>query len=79
MSEEQVRELDVSGLTELIAELNMKLVNLEQAKKDYTKALSEIIKVNKKQLTLAVEVLSAKDSETARRMYVEVHNIIPRG
>lgn len=79
MSEDQVRELTVTELTDLIAELSVKLSSLEQAKKDYVSTLSEIIKINKKQFNLAVEVLSAKDPEMARRMHIEVRNIIPRG
>jgi hypothetical protein len=78
MSESDIRNLEVFELKDLITELTLKIANLEQAKKDYAKTMGDMVKANKKSLTLCIEVLSGKDSELARRMLVEVSGLIPK-
>lgn len=77
MSETDIRNLEVDELRDLIVEYTIKINNFEQAKKDYVKALGEMIKTNQKQLDLCVEVLSAKDSDMARRLLVETTQLLP--
>jgi Na+/phosphate symporter len=77
MSETDIRNLEVNELRDLIVEYTIKINNFEQAKKDYVKALGEMIKTNQKQLDLCVEVLSAKDSDMARRLLVETTQLLP--
>lgn len=77
MSETDIRNLEVNELKDLIVEYTIKINNFEQAKKDYVKALGEMIKMSQKQLDLCVEVLSAKDSDMARRLLVETTQLLP--
>ena len=76
MSETDIRNLEVDELKNLIVEYTIKINNFEQAKKDYVKALGEMIKMSQKQLDLCVEVLSAKDSDMARRLLVETTQLL---
>jgi Na+/phosphate symporter len=78
MSEADVRNMDVTELKDLVTELNMKISNIEEAKKDYVKAMGDMLKANKKQLALCIDVLSGKDAELARRMLVQVTSLLPK-
>lgn len=78
MDEDQIRSSSIEELKELLTSLTLKITTLKQTKKDYVKTLNEIIKTNEKTLALCIDVLNAKDSESARKIFNEVTLLIPK-
>lgn len=72
MSEDEIRDLTPQQLKDLLIEKTFKVSNLKQAKKDYNKTVNEMLKETEAELNFALSVLEGKDSELARRIFIEV-------
>ncbi len=69
---DELQGMSIEDLREELSEKTMRLKALGDAKKLYTSSLNEMIKAEKVKLGNILEVLEAKDSDTSRRVTVEV-------
>jgi len=76
MSDDDIKLLDADGLKELITKNALKTQSIDRAKRDQVKAYNDLLKDLKHQSFLAMEVLEAKDSQLARRIMIELKDIV---
>lgn len=69
---DELQQMSVDELREELSEKTMKLKALTEAKKLYCSSINEMIKSEKVKLGNILEVLEAKDSDTSRRVTIEV-------
>lgn len=69
---DELQAMSVDELREELSEKTMRIKALTELKKIQTSSLNEILKSEKVKLGNILEVLEAKDSDTSRRVTVEI-------
>lgn len=71
--ENELKSLSVEELQEKLSELSLKQKVLIEQKRDLVKGYNELLKKVKCDIGDVLEVLEAKDSDTARKVLVEIN------